>query len=145
MILFLVILVVLAIANGLMLVHRRNIMSTERPILVATTVAIPLVTPHIVFANLAVWGVATNIFSLINQNKDAVIVTALLTTLPEMLIAVTVIRTGFKVPTLSQYRVQTSMGNNGFPFPGMNRGQVSGTTASKLEAQSPWRATNLLS
>ena len=111
MIIFNVIFAFLCITNVQVLLYRGSIPDSERPLLIATCVALPLLFSRLLFGVLAAFGVAPRVFSLISQNRNAVIATAVMATLPEFIIAAVILGTGFKVPRLEDYRGQVDSSN----------------------------------
>ena len=110
MIVFVVIFAFLCATNVRVLMHKQifDVDSGDRPILIATTISLPLLFCRLLFGVLAVYGVGPGIFSMLSQNTGAVIATAFMSTLPEFVIAAVVLRAGFRVPTLKQTDTVTS-------------------------------------
>ena len=103
---FIVLFLGLSVVNFLTFRCRSHIMQSEQPILKATTVALPLLAPRLLFALLAVFQIESNVFSTISQGKASVIASAFMVTLPEFIIAAVVLTAGFKVPSLAESKAQ---------------------------------------
>ena len=114
-IVFIVIFAFLCATDIHILLHKQifDVYDGDRPILIATTISLPLLLCRLLFGVLAVYEVATGVFSMLSQNTGAVIATALMSTLPEFIIVAAVLRAGFKVPTLKQTDTVTSKKESG--------------------------------
>ncbi len=110
MIIFIVIFAFLCVTNIQLFLHKNIFEGSDgdRPILIATSVSLPLLLCRLLFGVLAVYEVAPGIFSMLSQNTGAVLATAFMATLPEFIIAAVILRAGFKVPISKQRDAITS-------------------------------------
>lgn len=106
LILFAVLYVILFALYSQCFVYRARIIDSESPIFKALSIALPLLAPRLLFALLAAFQVATNIFNTLSQSTIPVVLSAIFVTLPEFIIAAVILRAGLTVPSLAQQRCQ---------------------------------------
>ena len=76
--------------------------ATERPLLIALSVSLPLIIFSLIFRVLGVFNIDTNLFSILSTSNKAVIVQALTIILQEFIIVAVVLWAGFTVPKLAK-------------------------------------------
>ena len=103
-ILFVVLWIILFTLNTQSFAFQSRIVQSERPIFTATSTALLLIAPRLLFALLAVYQVDTRVFNSLSQGHTAVVVSAVFVTLPEFIIAAVILRAGFKVPCAALQR-----------------------------------------
>ena len=79
--------------------------ATERPLLIALSVSLPLIIFSLIFRILGVFNIDPNLFNILSTSNKAVIVQALTIILQEFIIVAVVLWAGFTVPKLAKKEV----------------------------------------
>jgi len=86
--------------------NRAQLGAGEKPILVATSISIPMLAIRLIFSLLVVFGVDPNVFSIVSQAPKSIVAEALMLMLEEFVIVVAYLTAGFMAPVLARKGTQ---------------------------------------
>jgi hypothetical protein len=103
-IIFISVFVGLVLVYAAIILHRDQVVTSERPLLIASGISLPLLAVRIIFPILAVFNIDPNVFSLQSSTTIAVVAQAMMVTIEEFVIVATFLAAGF-LPILGSSRV----------------------------------------